>query len=72
MMIKLKGICVDINKSKSLDKLKQLKIVCHEELKECDKAKKGFIKFILRLLDDKLKELAHREVLKKTININSY
>ena len=73
MMVKLKNVCVDINKPKSIDKLKQLKIVCEEELKTCNKIKKGFILFVLQMVNKKLKKLASNpDADKEIIGINSY
>mgnify|MGYP003627895108 CR=1 FL=1 len=73
MKVKLKNICVDINKPKSIDKLRQLKTVCEDELKICTEIKKGFILFILQMVNKKLKTLTlNSSVNKEVVKINSY
>lgn len=57
-MIKLKDICVDINRPKSLDDLKRLKNVCKIELKksQIEKSKKDFLIMIINMVDNKLEK----------------
>jgi len=65
MKIRLKGICVDINKPKNIERLLKLQTACNEELKSCNRAKREFIKVLLKLINNKLKTM-------KTVSINSY
>jgi hypothetical protein len=54
MMIKLRGVCVDINKPRSHQDLKRLLTVCKSEVSTASGAKKEFINMIMQVIDSKL------------------
>ena len=56
MKIKLKGVCVDINKPRSKEALTRLLNVCKSEVKVCKQPKKAFIKMLIKMIDKKLKK----------------
>ena len=56
MRIKLKGVCVDINKPRSKEALLKLLKVCKTEYSSAKQPKKGFIKMIISMVEKKLKK----------------
>ena len=56
MKIKLKGICVDINKPRSEEALMLLRSVCKTEMGEASVTKKAFLIMIIEIIDNKVKK----------------
>lgn len=58
MKLKIKGICVDINRPESLNDLKRLKNVCKTELEETqiEKSRREFLSMIVNMIDNKLEK----------------
>jgi hypothetical protein len=56
MKIKLKGICVDINKPRELKELQILKTVCIGELEQSSKPKKAFLNMVIRIINRRVKQ----------------
>ena len=56
MKIKLKGICVNISKSRDINKLNKLKEICIKELNDKDnyKGKSKLLEMIISILDKKI------------------
>jgi len=54
MMIKLRGVCVDINKTRSQKDLNRLLSVCKSEVSTTSGSKKAFINMIIQVIDNKL------------------
>ena len=54
MMIKLRGVCVDINKPRSQKDLTRLLTVCKSEVLTASGPKQSFIKMIIQVIDNKL------------------
>ena len=56
MKIKLRGICININKSRDINKLQLLKDLCLAEMnnKETYKGKKQLLKMIIEVLDKRI------------------
>lgn len=59
MRIKLKGVCVDINKPRSKEALTRLLEVCKTEYLTAKLAKKAFIKMLINMIEKKLKKEYH-------------
>ena len=53
-MIKLKGVCVDINKPRSVKDLTRLLTVCKSEVLTASGDKLAFINMIIQVIDNKL------------------
>ena len=53
-MIKLRGVCVDINKPRSQQDLTRLLNVCKSEVSTASGSKKAFINMIMQVIDSKL------------------
>tara|TARA_R110002051_G_scaffold323362_1_gene416738 strand:- start:3597 stop:3821 length:225 start_codon:yes stop_codon:yes gene_type:complete len=56
MRIKLKGVCVDINKPRSKEALTTLLKVCEVEYITAKQPKKAFIKMFINIIEKKLKK----------------
>jgi len=56
MKIKIKGVCVDINKPRTREDLNRLLDVCKSEAKTASQPKKSFIHMIIQIVDTKLKK----------------
>ena len=56
MRIKLKGVCVDINKPRSKEALTTLLKVCKVEHLTAKHPKKAFIKMFINIIEKKLKK----------------
>jgi len=56
MKIKLKGVCVDINKPRSKEALVSLLNVCKAEVNRSKQPRKAFIKMFIKVIDKKLKK----------------
>jgi hypothetical protein len=54
MKIKLKGICVDINKPRNLSELLKLRVVCMTEYYTAKKAKRELLEMIIHIIDRKV------------------
>mgnify|MGYP006125137161 CR=1 FL=1 len=54
MKIKLRGVCVDINKPRSQSDLTRLLNVCKSEILTASGSKKAFINMIIQVIDNKL------------------
>jgi len=54
MKIKLKGICVDINKPRNLSELLKLRVVCMSEYYTSKKAKRELLEMIIHIIDRKV------------------
>ena len=54
MKIKLKGVCVDINKPRSKEAFTRLLTVCKREVETSVGPKKDFIDMIIKVIDNKL------------------
>ncbi len=54
MKIKIKGVCVDINRPRTQDDLNRLLNVCKSEVKTSKGARRQFIRMIIKMIDRKL------------------
>ena len=54
MKIKLRGVCVDINKPRSQRDLSRLLNVCKSEVSTASGSKKALIQMIMQVIDSKL------------------
>jgi len=67
MKIKLKGVCVDINRPRTQEDLNRLLNVCKSEAKTASGAKKAFINMMIKMINRKLKKENY-----SSTKINSY
>ena len=56
MKIKIKGVCVDINRPRTQEDLNRLLNVCKSEAKTASKARKAFIQMLIKVIDRKLRK----------------
>jgi hypothetical protein len=56
MKIRIKGVCVDINKPRSKEALTRLLTVCKIEAKTAAQPRKSFIKMLIPMIKTKLKK----------------
>tara|TARA_R110002012_G_scaffold1863_1_gene8956 strand:+ start:1562 stop:1789 length:228 start_codon:yes stop_codon:yes gene_type:complete len=54
MKIKIKGVCVDINKPRTQEDLTRLLNVCKSEASTASGPRKSFIIMIIKMIDNKL------------------
>jgi hypothetical protein len=54
MKIKIKGVCVDINRPRTQEDLNRLLNVCKSEASTASGARKQFIHMIIKMIDSKL------------------
>lgn len=67
MKIKIKGVCVDINRPRTQEDLNRLLNVCKSEAKTASKARKAFIQMLIKVIDRKLRKENY-----STIKTNAY
>tara|TARA_R110002074_G_scaffold345874_1_gene516248 strand:+ start:146 stop:373 length:228 start_codon:yes stop_codon:yes gene_type:complete len=56
MKIKIKGVCVDINKPRTQEDLTRLLNVCKSEVSTASQPRKSFINMFVQIIENKLKK----------------